>query len=95
MIEKASGNTAAGAILGAAIGGAAGAYIGDYMDKQAAEIERESKARARVLVKDLRADVHYVVNEKERVSTLTEEGIAFPFPQRTVHIVQPNCADED
>jgi small conductance mechanosensitive channel len=25
----------------------------------------------------------------------TEEGIAFPFPQRTVHIVQPNCADED
>ena len=28
-------------ILGAAIGGAAGAYIGDYMDKQAAEIERD------------------------------------------------------
>ena len=30
-----------GAILGAAVGGAAGAYIGDYMDKQAAEIERD------------------------------------------------------
>jgi outer membrane protein OmpA-like peptidoglycan-associated protein len=41
LIGKASGNTAAGAILGAAIGGAAGAYIGDYMDKQAAEIERD------------------------------------------------------
>jgi len=40
-IGKASGNTAVGAILGAAIGGAAGAYIGDYMDKQAAEIERD------------------------------------------------------
>ena len=35
------GNTALGAILGAAIGGAAGAYIGNYMDKQAAEIERD------------------------------------------------------
>ena len=36
-----TGNTALGAIIGAAIGGAAGAYIGSYMDKQAAEIERD------------------------------------------------------
>ena len=28
-------------MIGAAIGGAAGAYIGNYMDKQAAEIERD------------------------------------------------------
>jgi outer membrane protein OmpA-like peptidoglycan-associated protein len=34
-------DTAAGAILGAVIGGAAGAFIGDYMDRQAAEIERD------------------------------------------------------
>ena len=41
LIGHAAGNTAAGVILGAVIGGAAGAYIGDYMDKQAAEIERD------------------------------------------------------
>jgi outer membrane protein OmpA-like peptidoglycan-associated protein len=40
-IGRAAGNTAAGAILGAAIGGAAGAIIGGYMDRQAAEIERD------------------------------------------------------
>jgi outer membrane protein OmpA-like peptidoglycan-associated protein len=41
IIGKEAGNTAIGAILGAAIGGAAGAFIGNYMDKQAAEIERD------------------------------------------------------
>lgn len=41
VIGKATGNTAAGAILGAAIGGVAGAAIGDYMDRQAAEMERD------------------------------------------------------
>jgi outer membrane protein OmpA-like peptidoglycan-associated protein len=41
IIGKAAGNTAVGAILGAAIGGAAGLYIGNYMDKQAAEVERD------------------------------------------------------
>jgi outer membrane protein OmpA-like peptidoglycan-associated protein len=40
-IGSASGNTAEGAILGAIIGGAAGAIIGDYMDDQAAEIEKD------------------------------------------------------
>lgn len=40
-IGKATGNTAAGAIFGAAVGGVAGATIGAYMDKQAAEIERD------------------------------------------------------
>ncbi len=40
-IGRQSGNTVIGAIVGAAIGGAAGAYIGDYMDRQAAEIERD------------------------------------------------------
>ncbi|MEJ8801400.1 OmpA family protein [Pontibacter sp. H249] len=34
-------NTAGGAIIGAAVGGAAGAVIGRYMDKQAAELQRE------------------------------------------------------
>lgn len=41
VIGDRAGNTAVGAILGAAIGGAAGAWIGDYMDKQAAEIDRD------------------------------------------------------
>lgn len=40
-IGSQSGNTAMGAIIGAAIGGAAGVLIGDYMDDQAAEIERD------------------------------------------------------
>ncbi len=41
VIGKKAGNTAVGAILGAAVGGAAGAWIGSYMDRQAAEIERD------------------------------------------------------
>lgn len=41
VIGKAAGSTIAGAIIGAAVGGAAGYYIGSYMDKQAAEIERD------------------------------------------------------
>ena len=43
LIGHASGNTAAGAIIGAAVGGTAGAAIGNYMDKQAAELERDLK----------------------------------------------------
>jgi len=41
IIGHQTGNTAVGAIIGAAVGGAAGAYIGNYMDKQAAEIQRD------------------------------------------------------
>ena len=41
IIGHKAGSTVVGALLGAAIGGAAGAYIGNYMDKQAAEIERD------------------------------------------------------
>ena len=41
IIGHKAGSTVIGALLGAAIGGAAGAYIGNYMDKQAAEIERD------------------------------------------------------
>jgi outer membrane protein OmpA-like peptidoglycan-associated protein len=41
VIGKAAGNTAAGAILGAAVGGIAGTIIGDYMDRQAAEMQRD------------------------------------------------------
>jgi len=41
VIGRAAGNTLLGAILGAAVGGAAGAFIGNYMDKQAAEMQRD------------------------------------------------------
>ncbi len=41
IIGYATGYTAAGILIGAVVGGAAGAFIGNYMDKQAAEIERD------------------------------------------------------
>ena len=41
VIGHAAGNTILGAIIGAAVGGAAGAFIGNYMDKQAAEMQRD------------------------------------------------------
>jgi len=41
LIGYATGSTAAGVLIGAAVGGTAGALIGNYMDKQAAEIERD------------------------------------------------------
>ena len=41
VIGAQSKNTAVGAIIGAAVGGAAGALIGNYMDKQAAELQKD------------------------------------------------------
>jgi outer membrane protein OmpA-like peptidoglycan-associated protein len=41
IVGYATGYTVAGILIGAVVGGAAGAYIGNYMDKQAAEIERD------------------------------------------------------
>lgn len=41
VIGKQAGNTTAGVLIGAALGGAAGASIGRYMDKQAAELDRD------------------------------------------------------
>ena len=41
LIGYATGSTVAGVLIGAAVGGAAGALIGNYMDKQAAEIEKD------------------------------------------------------
>ena len=41
LIGHATGATVAGLLIGAVVGGAAGAFIGNYMDKQAAEIERD------------------------------------------------------
>ncbi len=43
IIGKMSGNTAVGVLVGAAVGGAAGATIGHYMDKQAAELQKDLK----------------------------------------------------
>ena len=41
IIGYATGATVAGILIGAAVGGVAGGFIGNYMDKQAAEIERD------------------------------------------------------
>jgi outer membrane protein OmpA-like peptidoglycan-associated protein len=41
LVGYATGSTVAGILIGAAVGGVAGAFIGNYMDKQAAEIERD------------------------------------------------------
>jgi outer membrane protein OmpA-like peptidoglycan-associated protein len=41
LIGYATGSTVAGILIGAAVGGVAGGFIGNYMDKQAAEIERD------------------------------------------------------
>ena len=41
IIGAATGHTVAGILIGAVVGGATGAIIGNYMDKQAAEIERD------------------------------------------------------
>lgn len=43
ILGKRAGNTAGGVIIGAAIGGVAGAAIGKYMDKQAAELDKDLK----------------------------------------------------
>jgi outer membrane protein OmpA-like peptidoglycan-associated protein len=41
LLGNQAGNTALGAVIGAVVGGAAGAHIGNYMDKQAAEMEKD------------------------------------------------------
>jgi outer membrane protein OmpA-like peptidoglycan-associated protein len=41
LIGYKTGNTAVGAIIGAGVGGIAGAAIGRYMDKQAAELQKD------------------------------------------------------
>ncbi len=41
IIGNAAGNTAAGVIIGAVVGGTAGALIGNYMDEQAAEMQKD------------------------------------------------------
>lgn len=41
VIGKKAGNTAAGVLIGAAVGGSTGFLIGKYMDKQAAEVQRD------------------------------------------------------
>lgn len=71
VIGKQSDNTAVGAILGAAIGGAAGAYIGHYMDKQAAELERDLEG----------AKIERV---GEGIKITFDSGILFDFDKATL-----------
>jgi outer membrane protein OmpA-like peptidoglycan-associated protein len=71
VIGNKAGNTAVGAILGAAVGGTAGAFIGDYMDKQAAELQ-----------KDL--DNARVERIGEGIKVTFDSGILFDFDKSTL-----------
>jgi outer membrane protein OmpA-like peptidoglycan-associated protein len=66
VIGNRTGSTAGGAIIGAAVGGAAGALIGRYMDKQAAELERDLKG----------AEVERI---GEGIKVTFDSGILFAF----------------
>jgi len=70
-IGNKAGNTAVGAILGAAVGGTAGAFIGDYMDKQAAELQKELE-NARV------------ERIGEGIKVTFDSGILFDFDKSTL-----------
>jgi len=70
-IGNKAGNTAVGAILGAAVGGTAGAFIGDYMDKQAAELQKElENARIELI--------------GEGIKVTFDSGILFDFDKSTL-----------
>jgi outer membrane protein OmpA-like peptidoglycan-associated protein len=70
-IGNKAGNTAVGAILGAAVGGTAGAFIGDYMDKQAAELEKDLE----------NAKVERI---GEGIKVTFDSGILFDFDKSTL-----------
>ena len=71
VIGDKAGNTAVGAILGAGVGGTAGAFIGDYMDKQAAELERDLE----------NAKVERI---GEGIKVTFDSGILFDFDKSTL-----------
>jgi outer membrane protein OmpA-like peptidoglycan-associated protein len=71
IIGNQSDHTAEGAILGAIIGGVAGGIIGNYMDKQAAEMERDLQG----------AEIERV---GEGIKVTFESGILFDFDSATL-----------
>jgi outer membrane protein OmpA-like peptidoglycan-associated protein len=71
IIGSTSGSWVKGAIIGAAIGGAGGALIGNYMDKQAAEINRDVKG-----VK--------VEREAEGIRVIFDSGLLFSTGSATI-----------
>ena len=81
VIGRAAGNTLLGAILGAAVGGAAGAFIGNYMDKQAAEMQRDLEG----------AEVQRI---GEGIKITFDSGILFDIDKSDLRPVsQTNLAD--
>jgi len=71
IIGSRSGSWVKGAIIGAAIGGAGGALIGNYMDKQAAEINRDVKGAR-------------VEREGEGIRVIFDSGILFTTGSATL-----------
>jgi len=81
VIGHAAGSTLLGAILGAAVGGAAGAFIGNYMDKQAAEMQRDLEG----------AEVQRI---GEGIKITFDSGILFDIDKSDLRPVsQTNLAD--
>ena len=76
-----AGNTLLGAIIGAAVGGAAGAFIGNYMDKQAAEMQRDSEG----------AEIQRI---GEGIKITFDSGILYDVDKSDLRVVsQTNLAD--
>jgi len=81
LIGSRSGSWAKGAIIGAVIGGATGAIIGNYMDKQAAEIDRNVKG----------AQVERV---GESIRVIFDSGILFSTGSSTITATSRNNIEQ-
>ncbi len=81
LIGSRSGSWAKGAIIGAVIGGATGAIIGNYMDKQAAEIDRN-------------VDGAKVERVGESIRVIFDSGILFSTGSSTITATSRNNIEQ-
>jgi outer membrane protein OmpA-like peptidoglycan-associated protein len=81
IIGSRSGSWAKGAIIGAVIGGATGAIIGNYMDKQAAEIDRN-------------VDGAKVERVGESIRVIFDSGILFSTGSSTITATSRNNIEQ-
>ncbi|NTW88828.1 MAG: OmpA family protein [Desulfobulbaceae bacterium] len=81
IIGSRSGSWVKGAIIGAVIGGAGGALIGNYMDKQAAEIDRDVEGAR-------------VERVGESIRVIFDSGILFSTGSATITSTSRNNIDK-